>query len=262
MTKRKVAAMVSIYNSGEWIENRINNLLDSTIIDDMEIICVNANSPDIRDDKIPKQFGSKIKYIKLDKTIGVYAAWNLMIKEANSVYLTNANTDDIVAPNCYEKMSSILDGCQKDRGSVQFVYPSWLTTATANQVWPPIQGADRDGGCPGNYRGDIGIAGVGHFPMWSAHLHNKLGLFDEDFNAMGDADWWARCYHVGDVRFHWTNEFLCCYLWRDGDNLWHRAINDNEWGLYFKKFAEYVDIAAANNPPEEKAKKTPLQRKV
>jgi hypothetical protein len=258
MAKCKVTAMVSIYNSGEWIENRINNLLNSTIIDDMEIFCINANSPDERDDKIPKQYGSKIKYIKLDKRVNVYAAWNIIIKEANGVYLTNANTDDIVAPDCYEKLSSILDGCLKEQHNTRkFVYPSWATTATANQTWPPTIGVDPLGGFPGKYCGNVETAGVGHFPMWCACLHDELGLFDEDFNAMGDADWWARCYHVGGVRFHWANEILCCYLWRNGDNLWHRAINSAEWHLYHKKLSEYE--AAARNKPTKKA---PLTRRV
>ena len=64
MTKNKrpkITVMVSIYKSGDWLENRINNLLSSTMVDDIEICCVNANSPDKRDHKIPKKFGNKIK---------------------------------------------------------------------------------------------------------------------------------------------------------------------------------------------------------
>ncbi len=105
---KKLAVLVSLYNGGEWIENRLNNLFESTLGDDMEVWCLNADSPDERDETIPKKF-SKIKYIRWPKRIGVYAAWNKMIDSSNSLYITNANVDDIVAPNCYERLIKALE---------------------------------------------------------------------------------------------------------------------------------------------------------
>lgn len=237
----KIVAMVSMYESGVWIENRLNNLIGSTIFNDIEIWCVNADSPDNRDHDIPLAYSQKysnIIYKRLESRINVYATWNYIIQNSTSDYITNANTDDIVSPDCYRILSSFLDSNQ----NYDFVYPSWLTTARENQTWPPKE-VD-NGGAPGQFTGDIDRAGAGHFPMWRRSLHNNLGYFDDSFGALADADWWMRCSHVGKSKFYWLNDHLACYLWRDGSNgrsrnLWHRAITGEEWAKFHTKAAKY-----------------------
>lgn len=203
--------MVSLYNSGLWLENRLNNIFESTIINDIEVWCINANSPDPLDKSIPSKFN--VQYIESPDRIGVYAAWNRIIQASNSCYITNANTDDLIAPNGYEKLVSALD----NNPIYGFAYPSWRTSDIDNLHWPEVPSkSDHSGGEPGNYNGDLSKSGVGHFPLYRRDLHNKFGLFDERFKALGDADFWARCYHYGKVEFMWVKEHLACYLWRDG----------------------------------------------
>lgn len=228
--------MVSVYNAGEFIENRLNNLRRSTIANDSEIWVVNADSPDPRDHAIPQKFN--VKYVKLPQRIGIYAAWNYIISNSNSLYITNANSDDIIAPDGYEKLALVLDS-----PSYGFAYPSWYITEHANMTWYDVKRRkfpiDDNGGDPGNYNGSLDNSGVGHFPMWKRELHTHFGLFDEEFKALGDADWWARCYHLGNVGFHWYKERLACYLWRNGQNLWHREVNEAEWHKYHQKVQNY-----------------------
>jgi len=229
---KKLTVMVSIYNSGEWIQNRLENLSECKNID-MEVWCVNADSPDKRDHDIPQKF--PFKYVRLPKRNAVYEAWNYIIENSNSQYITNGNTDDIVSPDCYEKLSKTLDS------GPDFAYCSWNTTALANQKWESQKQIDHSGK-PGHYSGDINIGGVGHFPMWKRSLHSKFGLFDTKFKALADADWWARCYHVGKAKFQWVDVNLATYLWRDGDNLWNRSISSEEWECYYRKVQEYKEI--------------------
>jgi len=103
---KKIGLIVSQYDSGQWIEQRLTNIRESSIIDDIEIICVNADSPDERDDEIPKKM--VVKYIKCPARIGIYEAWNMGIKELNVEYVANANTDDLVSPTCYEEQANVL----------------------------------------------------------------------------------------------------------------------------------------------------------
>lgn len=229
---KKLTVLVSLYNSGQWIENRIENLLQSSIIDDMEIWCVNAHSPDDRDHDIPNKF--PVHYVRLPKRITVYETWNYIIENSNSTYLTNANTDDLVHPKCYEKLIGILD----KESNYGFAYPSWYCTKIANQQWSSLNRVD-PGGKPGNYAGNINIAGVGHFPLWRRSLHDQFGLFDTNFRVLADADWWARCYWIGKVKFKWVNELLACYLWRKGENLWHKEITTEEWKRFNAKVSKY-----------------------
>lgn len=230
---KKLAVLVSLYNAGDFIRNRLDNLMQSTMLDDMEIWCVNANSPDERDDTIPKEYN--VRYVRLPERIGVYAAWNHAISNSQSQYICNANADDIVAPDCYERLVGLL----QSKEGPGFAYPSWHCTAVPNQQWPPTIDVDFRAGQPGRYAGNIDVAGVGHFPLWSRALHDKLGLFDERFKALGDAEWWARCFYQGKAHFTWINEALACYLWRNGENLWHREINEVEWKMYHEAVARY-----------------------
>lgn len=226
---KKLTVMVSIYESGQFIENRLTNLLESTCLNDLDIWCVNANSPDENDDIIPRKF--PVHYIKLDKRISVYETWNYIIVNSQSPYITNANTDDIIAPNCYEKLMTGLDV------GYDFVYCSWYCTHIPNQQWNNMKDIDPSGR-PGHFQGDITRAGVGHFPMWRRSLHERLGGFDTEFQALADAEWWTRCYY-GKAKFMWINELLGCYLWRNGQNLWHRMITPQEWELFHGKVQGY-----------------------
>jgi glycosyltransferase involved in cell wall biosynthesis len=234
---KKLVLMVSIYNSGEWIANRLKNLLSSSVADQIEIWCINADSPDERDHKVCLDFANRhqqIKYERLAKRNTVYEAWNYIIQNSDSQYIANANTDDLVAPNCYEVLMGTLDG---DLG-MGLAYCSWYTTGKANQNWNKLVAASDDGK-PGQYGGDIDTAGVGHFPLWRRSLHDEIGLFDARFQALADADWWARIHFVAKKRCHWVRQTLGLYLWRSGQNLWHQKVNAEEWQLYHKKMALY-----------------------
>lgn len=221
---KKLTAMVSLYNSGEWIENRLKNLLQSTQ-EDVEIWCVNADSPDPRDHEIPQEY--PVKYVRLPKRNTVYEAWNYIIENSESEFITNANTDDLVHPQCYSKLIETLESLGPEFG---FAYPSWWSTSIPNQEWATLK-HDMDER-PGHYVGNIHTAGVGHFPLWRRSLHSEVGLFDTKYQALSDADWWSRCYHVAKTKFQWVGDYLGCYLWRDGDNLWSRKINAAEWERY------------------------------
>lgn len=235
----KLTVMVSIYNSSAWLQNRIENLLDTTAYknNQMQIFLVNATSPDPLDHEIASRYGGRhnCKYETIP-WCPVYQAWNYIIENSDSTYLANANTDDIVSPHCYERLMSILDS--RDAG---YAYPSWYTTSTPNLQWANVPGSKlvSSDGRPGHYNGNLEIGGIGHFPLYRRELHAKYGLYDEQFPALGDADFWARCYHVGKTKFIWHDEPLGCYLWRSGENLWHKQISTQEWNKYHHKVNQY-----------------------
>lgn len=225
----KVIAMISQYKSGQWIRNRIENLLNSEY-KDLEIWCANANSPDEQDDQVPQQY-KQVKYIKLPETITVYQTWNTIIERSDSEYIFNANTDDTISPQYLTKMIQILQ-----HQKCHLAYSSWYTTATYNAQWPPN---NTELTRPGHYTGDLSTGGVGHFPIWRRKLHQQLGMFNTQLKALGDAEWWARCYYIGQARFRWVDEPLACYLWRNGENLWQRTISQEEWQIYHEKVNQY-----------------------
>jgi len=237
---KKLTAMVSIYNSSQWLKARLENLTTTTLGNDLEIWCVNADSPDPLDHQIPQEFN--VKYVKLNKRNTVYEAWNYILENSNSEYVTNANTDDLVAPNCYEKLINRIETDKSD-----FAYCNWYVTGSPQPRYDiKLPGLDKSGR-PGMYRGDLEKAGVGHFPLWKKSLHQNLGAFDPQFQALADADWWARCFYVGNAKFSWIDEFIAIYQWRNGENLWNQKITAEEWQIYHNKLAKYKEQSGKHN---------------
>lgn len=228
----KLTVLVSCYNSGEWLENRIQNLLQSTHAQHTEVVCINANSPDPLDDEIPRRH--PVTYFKLEERVSVYEAWNYAIQRTQSDFIANANTDDLVAPDCYERLINALNDTRAD-----YCYPSWYVTNVPNLRWGEHHPHVDPSGSPGHYNGDLNTSGVGHFPMWRRSLHDRIGYFNPSFNALGDAEFWARAYYCANAQFYWYNERLAIYLWRDGQNLWNSSINEVEWRLYHQLVDEY-----------------------
>lgn len=163
----------------------------------------------------------------------------MIIKENKTDFYTNANTDDIVSPTAYEKLSNAL----ASNSNIGCVYPSWHTTSVDNLKWSDTGNrliCDYNGGQPGNFAGDIGKASPGHFPMWRRELHDEIGYFDPSFTALADALFWCKVFHKTKYRFLWINEPLGCYLWRDGQNLWNRKISSEQWQRFHAEVGSYT----------------------
>jgi Glycosyltransferases involved in cell wall biogenesis len=81
----KITAIISLYNSGRWLQNRINNLMSTTTYRKGELLiyCVNAQSPDPNDDQIANKYAGhpNFHYEILPEPCTVYAAWNHAIRK-------------------------------------------------------------------------------------------------------------------------------------------------------------------------------------
>jgi GT2 family glycosyltransferase len=231
---KHITIMVSLYNSGEWLENRLTNIFESTNISDCEVICLNANSPDPRDHEIPQRF--PVKYIKLDRRNTVYEAWNHIIENSDSLYITNANSDDLINPLAYNMMARTMDNDE----SIGMVYISWFCFNGTNLRWNDIITPTWER--PGHYNGNTDTATVGHFPMWRRSLHYKLGLFDTSYKALADAEWWARVHYKSNFAIKWIDQPLGGYHYRNGQNLWHQSITAEEWDKYHRQVCQYKSL--------------------
>jgi hypothetical protein len=106
-----------------------------------------------------------------------------------------------------------------------------------NQTWVPgqLQGNVEH---IGYYNPENGQLSCGHFPVWKRELHDKVGYFDPTMKALGDADLWFRAWKMGIKNFHYYGEPLGGYLWRSGQNLWHRVddgTRHQEWQKLFSR---------------------------
>lgn len=223
----KLVAMVSVYNSSQWLRDRIINLMETKIYarGELTIYLANANSPSADDDTICNEYvgRSNIKYERIGDCT-VYGAWNHMVKNSNEPYITNANSDDLVSPECYD---FLIETCEERQSHLSFV--DWVTIGDEVKKWKDVAG-------PGNgvpaYNPTVDQYSCGHFPLWRRSLHDKIGFFDPWFKALGDADFWYRAW-INEIRdFVPVGLQMAAYRWRDGQNLWNRTAEEQrtaEW---------------------------------
>lgn len=225
----KLTAIISLYNSSYWLINRLDNLYRTTLYrsGELAIVLVCANSPDAND-RVIAEAATQNKNVRLldTPTCTVYQAWNEAIKVTDTPFITNANADDIVAPDCYEKL---IDAC--DQTGADFAYPNWYHMIAPNQKWPPFGAIKTIGQYNPKRRR---TRSCGHFPVWRRTVHGRIGLFDPTLEALGDADLWYRAFRTGSTFYHHQSP-LGGYLWRHGNNLWHRVSAE-------KKHAEWQKV--------------------
>ncbi len=194
----RISIITSVYNSDQFIQGFFEDIIRQTIFDQCELILINANSPGHEEPVIQKYCAKypNIIYRKLDYDPGLYAVWNLGILLAHAPYLTNANVDDRLRPDCYEKHAQMLDA----HPEIGLVYSDFYVTYYPNETFErtcyhhvrtlpeftPQEILNQP--LPNNH------------PMWRRALHEKFGLFDESFRYSGDWEMWMRLV-AGGVKF-------------------------------------------------------------
>lgn len=208
---KKVTIITSLYRGAKHLRRFLHNITAQTIFSDCELYILNANSPESTvEENILSDFSSykNIRYEKLKKDPGVYACWNLMIKNSESKYITNANVDDKIMIDCIEKHVDLLDNSEDiDVAYCVNVYthnPSlepWMVTGNED-VFPTAE-FSKDMMCNSNL--------PHNHPVWRRSLHDRFGMFEEEKYVSGsDWDFWLRCT-FNDVKMKLINERLGIY---------------------------------------------------
>lgn len=194
----KVSIITSMYNGEAFIRHFLQEITKQTIFNQCELIIINANSPQ-NEEKIIKPFLKKYKnviYKKLKKRVTIYSAWNEAIKLAKGEYLTTANLDDRLDYKCYELYSKFLDS----NLDFDLVYSDGYQTNIINM---PFVSNPRIGTIykPEFSKNSLKTNCLPSFnPMWRKSLHNKFGMFDENFTIAGDWEFWIRIAK-NDIKF-------------------------------------------------------------
>ncbi|MFC2082235.1 glycosyltransferase [Bacteroidota bacterium] len=186
-----VSAVVSTYNSEEFIRGKIEDLLSQTIVDKLEIIIVNSGSTQNEDGIIKEYLHThrNVKYIQTKERETVYAAWNKGIKIAEGEYITNSNTDDRLRKDAYE----VLAGYLSDNSDVALVYGDQLFTNVKNQSFEKALGNSVIKFPHYTHLRQLDRCIIGSQPMWRASLHREDNIwFNETYEVSGDHDFELR----------------------------------------------------------------------
>lgn len=182
----KVSALVSTYNSMEFIEGCLTDLTAQTLFRRglLEIIVVDSASP-ADERSVVERFQNRfenIRYHRSTERETLYGAWNTAIDLACGEYLTNANTDDRHRPDGIERHLAALEFAQ----GADLAYADVLRCTVPNQTFAEQKGAE----CY-RYKPFFAPDVLLHYqfgcqPVWRRRLHEKIGLFDKQLRAAGD----------------------------------------------------------------------------
>ena len=208
--KVKVSIFCSIFKSGKYIEHYLEDITRQTIFDECELIIVAPNPTDFELEKVNqyKQKYTNIQLIKLASDPGLYACWNLAIKQARGEYLNNANLDDSKKINSIEVHRDYLDS----NPDIDLVYSDSFISLTPNSSFEQCKEQSE-------YRYDFPDFSIANLidcnpphqsPMYRKNLHKKFGFFDESYKSASDAEFWLRCA-TGGSKMKKINEVLGVY---------------------------------------------------
>jgi glycosyltransferase involved in cell wall biosynthesis len=231
----KVSAIISTYNSSSFLEECIKDLLNQSLYKsgNIEIVVVDSGSNE-SEDKIVECFQnhySGIKYIRTQTRESLYQAWNRGIVQAAGTYITNANTDDRHHSECLERLVYKLDG----RPDCDVAYGNLYKSAAANETFDDN---DKSSPCysqkfnPGSL---LLHDFTGAQPVWRKSLHDKIGLFDESFEVVGDYEFFLRAASEG-CKFIHEPRAEGIMLWHQGALSTRDSKGVEEKNLLFEKY--------------------------
>jgi glycosyltransferase involved in cell wall biosynthesis len=184
----KVTAIVSAYYAEEFLQGRIENLLEQGY-PDLEILvsCQDQSA----EAKIMGSFTYPAVRVILTADIpGLYATWNHLVGEATGKYLTNANCDDRLYPGAIERLATALD--ESPNVGVVYAFDDIVKELGGDPVnrhlWIEGQFFELVHGCF-----------VGPMPMWRKSLHTEFGMFDDQMDVAGDYEFWLRVTSKGTL---------------------------------------------------------------
>ncbi len=208
----KVSAIVSTYNSENFITGCLDDLIEQSLYKsgELEIVVIDSGSEE-NEGTIIKEYQKKYSNIFYERTEKetIYSAWNRGIKLARGKYITNANTDDRHAGNALEKLAEILDGDESIGVTYSDMYKTIVPndTFSSNNKKAVVKWMDFDS--------DLLLFGcfVGPQPMWRKSLHEKYGMFDDALEIVGDYEFWLRLSR--NVEFYHLKEILGLYYYSE-----------------------------------------------
>jgi hypothetical protein len=194
---------------GSFITRYLNNAIEQHFFQETEHIIVYSEWSDLFD-KFTKY--PNFKLIKEDEKKGVYNAWNIGIKAATTLYVTNWNIDDLRHPINNKVKYDVMINNEAD-----VIYSYYVATNDINEDFYNIDWSNKViSRYPDHYENHVmENCYAGPDPLWKKSLHEISGYFDyENFNTIGDWEMWIRFAKAG-AKFQLIPEVLCIYLDHD-----------------------------------------------
>ena len=200
--KPKISLFTSLFKGASHLEGFLEDTVRQTIFDKCELVIINANSPEKEEEEaILKPYLDKhkghgnglIRYSVIDDDPGVYAVWNLCVKECSSDLISNANVDDRKHPEHLEKHYQVLE----DNPDVDLAYAEVAVTYKPNETMERNTAVLVHNFPEYSFLNLIKYNMPHNNPVWRRSMHEKYGYFKEDMVSAADFDMWLRAGSSG-----------------------------------------------------------------
>lgn len=212
----KVSVITSLYRGGKYVSRFMENLTTQQHFDDVcELIIIDACSPENEFQHIQPYLARhpNIRYIRLNERVSIYKAWNLAIQQSRGQYITNANLDDLRRHDSLVRQASVLDSLP----FVDVVYQDLFYTLDHTLSFDEIAAVNVRTMLPLiTPRSLISFNSPHNAPMWRKCLHERNGMFDENYQSAGDWDFWLRCLSSGNVFYKLNDPHVAYFFNPDG----------------------------------------------
>ena len=199
-----------LYKGAKFIEGYMENLVRQTIFDQVEFFILDCNSPDNEAEVINKYaHHDNISYLRLEEDPGLFAGWNVSVKNTTSDLLTNWNVDDRKSPWSLEVMRDYLSL----NSDIDLVYGNTIVSQKSNEDWTNLESRDLYICNETDAWRDLLRNNNPHcMPMWRREIHDSFGYFDEKYKTAADADLWLKAAKGGS-KMKKINEIMGIYYY-------------------------------------------------
>lgn len=188
-----VSVIMNCFNGSKYLKEAIESVYAQTY-KDWEIIFWDNASTD-NSAEIAKSYDEKLRYFRGDKTVPLYAARNLALKEASGKYIGFLDCDDIWLPQKLELQVGLFDANDK-----------------IGMIYSDVEILEIDGSVRNIYRtqpsGKIFRQLLRHYNLnLQTVMISRTALcsvgewFDSALNHTGDTDLFLRIAHDWDVKY-------------------------------------------------------------
>ena len=170
-----VSAIASLYKGRRFIEKFLENITSQSIFDRVELIIIDANSPEGEQEIIAEyqRYYPNIIYRRINYRINVYEAWNTAIEMARGTYITNTNIDDLRRWDLFELQARTLDNDL----SIDVVYQDFFYTFDPSFSFETVGKLGFKSKLPIITANNLLMFNSPHnAPMWRRAIHGQLGL--------------------------------------------------------------------------------------
>ena len=194
------AVIISLYKSEEYLLALLINLLEQTAFNNCEI-CILSVEPSVREVELLSRFSSSFTNVKLRysmERIGIYDAWNKMIRTSTAPYITNMNADDLRSNNSIQLQIDYLNRNEW----VDVVYQDFYYARQHGMSWGVLSKINAHSNLPTVSLYSLVARGINpphNAPMWRRSVHDSVGYFLETLKSAGDIEFWIRCKLHGIV---------------------------------------------------------------